>query len=73
MDLTVRKKLLKCYIWSVVLYDAETWTLRTLDQKCLENFEMWCWRRMENIIWTNRVGNDEVLHRGKEKRNVVMQ
>jgi hypothetical protein len=47
LDLILRKKLVKCYIWSIALYGAETWTLRKVDQKCLESFEMWRWRRME--------------------------
>jgi hypothetical protein len=42
VDLKLRKKLVKCYIWSTALYGAETWTLRTVDQKHLESFEMWC-------------------------------
>jgi len=46
LDLELRKKLVKCYIWSIVLYGAEKWTLRAVDQKQLESFEMWCWRRM---------------------------
>jgi hypothetical protein len=33
MDLTLRKKLVKCYICCIALYGAETWTLRTVDQK----------------------------------------
>ena len=33
LDLNLRKKLVKCYIWSMVLYGAETWTLRAADQK----------------------------------------
>jgi hypothetical protein len=49
MDLEIRKKLVKCYIWSTALHRAETWTLRAVDQKHLESFEMWCWRRMEKI------------------------
>jgi len=28
LDLELRKKLVKCYIWSITLYSAETWTLR---------------------------------------------
>jgi hypothetical protein len=44
-----RKKLVKCCIWSVALYGAEMWTLEKADQKYLESFEMWCWRRMEKI------------------------
>jgi hypothetical protein len=53
----------KRYIWSIALYGAETWTLRAVDQKHLESFEMWCWRRMENISWTDHVRDKDVLLR----------
>jgi hypothetical protein len=33
LDLELRKKLVKCYVWSIALYGAETWTLRAVDQK----------------------------------------
>jgi hypothetical protein len=33
-------------------------------------FEMWCWRRMEKISWSDRVRN-EVLQRVKEERSVL--
>jgi hypothetical protein len=65
-----RKKLVKCYIWSIALYGAETWALRAVDQKHLENLEMWCWRRMEKISWTDHVTNEDVLLRVKEQRNI---
>jgi len=61
LDLEFRKKLVKCYIWSIALYGAETGTLRAVDQKHLESFEMWCWRRVENISWTDHMRNEEVL------------
>jgi hypothetical protein len=38
LDLKLRKKLVNCYIWSIALYGAETWTLRAVDQKHLESF-----------------------------------
>jgi hypothetical protein len=63
MELEMRKKLVKCYIWSVALYGAETWTLRGVDEKRLESFEMWWWRRMEDIVWTDHARNEEVLLR----------
>jgi hypothetical protein len=66
--LNLRKKLVKCYIWSIALYGAETWTLHKVDQKYLESFEMLCWRRME-ISWTDRVRN-EVLYT-VEGRNIL--
>ena len=71
LDLKLRKKLIKCYIWSIALYGAETWTIRAVDQKHLENFQMWCWRRMEKIDWTDHVRNEEVLFRVNEQRNIL--
>ena len=44
--------------------------LRAVDQKHLESFEMWCWRRMEKISWTDHVRNENVLLRVKEQRNI---
>jgi len=40
LDLELRKKLVKCYIWSIALYGPETWTLRTVGQKHLESFKI---------------------------------
>ena len=57
LDLELRKKLVKWYIWSIALYGAETWTLRALHQKHVESFEMWCWRRTEKISCTDHVRN----------------
>jgi len=57
VDLSLRKKLVKCCIWSI---------LRKVDQKYLDTFEM-CWRRMEKISWNDSVRNEEVLHTVKEK------
>jgi hypothetical protein len=70
LDLKLRKKLVKCYIWIIALYGADTWTIRAVGQKHLESSEMWCWRRMEKISWTDHVGN-EVLLRVKAQRNII--
>jgi hypothetical protein len=49
LELKLRKNLVKCYIWNIVSYGAETWTMRRVDQKPLGSIEMCCWRRMEKI------------------------
>jgi hypothetical protein len=54
-------------------YGAETWTLRAVDQKYLESFEMWCWRRMEKISLTDHVRNEEVFLRVKKQRNILRE
>jgi hypothetical protein len=58
LDLNLRKKLVKCYIWSIPLYGAETWTLQEVNRQYLESFEMY-WRRME-ISWTDCVRNGSI-------------
>jgi hypothetical protein len=40
---------------SIALHVVETWTLVKVDQKYLGSFEMWCWRKMEKISWTDHV------------------
>ena len=57
--------------WEIIEYIYETWMLRAADQKYLESFEMWCWRRMEKISWTDHVRNEEVLLRVNEQRNIL--
>jgi len=39
------------------MVDIHPNALRAADQKYLESFEMWCWRRMEKISWTDHVRN----------------
>jgi len=53
------------------LYGDATWMLRAADQKYLKSFEMWCWRRMEKISWTDHVRNEGVLLRVNEQRNIL--
>ncbi|GFG40896.1 hypothetical protein Cfor_01459 [Coptotermes formosanus] len=55
MDLNLRKKLVKCYIWSIALYGAETWALLKVAQQYLESVEMWCWRKMKKVRCTDHV------------------
>jgi hypothetical protein len=53
LDLELRKKLVKCYIWSTALYGAETWTLREVDQKQMEVLKCGAgegWKRSFGLI-----------------------
>jgi hypothetical protein len=46
LDLNLRKKIINWYIWSIGFYGVEAWTRLKLDQKYLEDLEIWCWRRV---------------------------
>jgi hypothetical protein len=55
----------------MTLYGAETQALWKVGQTHVVSFEMWCWRRMENVNWTNCVKNEEVLNRVREDWNIL--
>ena len=59
---------MKCFVWSVALYGVETSTLRRNEQKRQEVFEMWIWRRIERVKWTEKIKNAAVLERAGEGR-----
>ena len=62
---------MKCFVWSVALYGAETWALRRNEQKRLEAFEMWLWRRMECVKWIDKIKICCARKSGRRKNNAV--
>ena len=71
MSRSVKKKIVKAVIWSVLLYGSETWMVNADMIQSVEAFEMWVWRRMERMSWTERKTNEEVLTTVREKRQLV--
>ena len=57
----LRVRLTKCFVWSVLLYSCETWTLTSVLQKRLEAVEMWMYRRITRTSWKDKKTNTEVL------------
>lgn len=41
LNLKLCQRMVKCYIWSVILYGVEAWTLKIGTMNHLEPFEMW--------------------------------
>ena len=43
-SLNTRMRLTKCYVWSTLLYGAETWTITKTLNKRIDTFEMWTYK-----------------------------
>ena len=71
LSLTLRKKMLNCYIFSIFMYGSETWTLTKTLEKKIEALEMWCLRRMGRISWKELKSNKEVCAIMKTKPNLL--
>ena len=66
-------RLIKCYIWSTMLYGCETRTISEAMKKQPEAAEMWFLRRMMKISWIKKVTNEDVLRRALTERQLMKQ
>jgi len=71
MCMSLRVRLVKTLVWSVLLYGSETWTMRKEERKRIEAFEMWVWRRMAKVSWTEKKTNEEVLRMTGQNRKLI--
>ena len=60
ISLKLKVRLAKACVWSVALYACETWTLKKQEERMLEAFEMWLWRRILRVSWTEHRTNEWV-------------
>lgn len=61
MPLKLKVKLVKVLIWPVLMYGCEGWTIRRLEENQINASEMWIYRRVLRISWTERRTNESVL------------
>src|SRR5215510_3849187 len=71
MCMSLRVRLVKTLVWSVLLYGSETWTIRKEERKRLEAFEMWVWRRIARVSWTEKKTYEEVLRMVGQSRKLI--
>ena len=45
----------------VVMYCCESWTIKKAEHRRIDAFELWCWRRLLRVPWTDRRANQFFL------------
>ena len=53
--------IVKAMVFSVVMYECESWTIKKAERQRIDGFEMWCWRRLLRVPWTARRSNQSIL------------
>ena len=73
-DQDVRKattiKVAETVIFPTVTYGSESWTVRKKERKKVDAFELWMWRRILRVPWTEKRTNLSVLEEVKPKRSL---
>ena len=44
------------------MYGCESWTIKTPEHRRIDAFELWCWRRLLRVPWTERRSNQSILN-----------
>ena len=48
-------------VFPVVTYGCESWTIKKVEHRRIDAFELWCWRRLLRVAWTARRSSQSVL------------
>ena len=45
----------------VVMYGRESWTIKKAECQRIDDFELWCWKRLLRVPWTARRSNQSIV------------
>ena len=48
-------------VFPVVMYGCESWTVKKVEHRRIDAFELWCWRRLLRVPWASRRSNQSIL------------
>ena len=48
-------------VFPAVMYGCESWTIKKVECRRIDAFELWCWRRLLRVPWTARRSNQSIL------------
>ena len=61
ITLPTKVRLVKAMVFPVVVYGCESWTVKKAERQRIDVFELWCWRRLLRVSWTERRSNQSIL------------
>ena len=53
--------LVKAMVFPVVMYGCESWTVKKSDCQRIDAFELWCWRRLLRVPWSEKRSDQSIL------------
>ena len=62
-DITLPKKVhfVKSMVFPVIMYGWESQTVKKVEHRKIDAFELWCWRRLLRVPWTARRSQHSIL------------
>ena len=60
ITLPTKVQLVKAMVFPVVMYGCESWTIKKVEHRRIDAFELWCWRRLLRVPWAARRSNQSI-------------
>ena len=61
ITLPTKVRLVKAMVFPVVTYGCQNWTIKKAERRRIDAFELWCWRRLLRVLWTERRSKQSIL------------
>ena len=61
ITLSTKVRLVKAMVFPVVMYGCGSWSIKKAEDRRIDAFELWCWRRLLRVPWTARRSNQSIL------------
>ena len=61
VTLPTKVRLVKALVFPIVMYGCESWTIKKVEHRSIDAFELCCWRRLLRAPWTARRSNQSIL------------
>ena len=71
VNMKTKKRLLNSYIFSLLTYGCEAWTVGREAERKINAFETWCYRRILKISWVSKTTNKQVFDRINERPTLL--
>ena len=61
ITLPIKVCIVKVIVFSVVMYNCKSWTIKKAERQRTDAFKLWWWRRLPRVPWTARRSNQSIL------------
>ena len=61
VTLPIKGRLVKAMVFPVVMYGCQIWTIKKVEHRRSDAFELWCWRRFLRVPWTAKRSSQSIL------------
>ena len=61
IPLLTKVRVVKAFVFPVVMYGCESWTIKKAECWRINVFKLWYWRRLLRVTWTTRRSNQSIL------------